>query len=116
MTEPNIPDFETGEASHLGRLAKESRDDPSDPGGTLRALGISMEAHFGEDARNWRLTRWYAGVMLIAVLAGAAALAAAQSERAEIREHQATQAETERQIDARLQRIEAQLDRLVERR
>lgn len=105
---PTAPDFDDDTSSQLGRAARAARDVPSDPGGAIRELAVSVLAHEQLDERRWRMLWWAAGVIVSASLGVGAwawtAQANSGADRARLED-----------VQARLGRIEAQIDRLMER-
>jgi hypothetical protein len=101
-----LPDFADDDTGKIRTEA--SRKDASDPGGELRGLAVAFIAHEGQDSRRWRFSMWAFGVAFSAALgvAGYAVHAAAETgaDRARLED-----------VQARCARIEAQIDRLMER-
>ena len=105
---PTAPDFDDDTSSQLGRAARAARDVPSDPGGAIRELAVSVLAHEQLDERRWRMLWWAAGVIVSASLGVGAwawtAQANSGADRARLED-----------VQARLGRIEQQIDRLLAR-
>lgn len=102
----DLPDFGDEDSQ---RIRTEARKPPgSDPGRELTALSVAFIAHESQDARRWRVSMWVFGLAFSAALgvAGYAVHAAAETgaDRARLED-----------VQQRLARIEAQIDRLMER-
>ncbi len=102
----NLPDFDDDDSQRI--RTEVAKGPSSDPGRDLTALSVAFIAHENQDSRRWRISMWVFGLAFSAALAVASYAVHAAAE---------TGADRARLDDVRdrLVRIEAQIDRLMER-